>query len=200
MVDYQTGAATCPKCGSAEQVRTARELFDQLNGARQQAFQRFNQFQQPGQAQGQTGTSDDGDYDHYNVEGSDSQLRRRFQRRRGDGPDFDFDLGDNLPDDIGAAVLAIGLGFAGRAIGKRVKRAFQEKVVPAMEAKAAQAQQQWEQSQAEQEAIVARYPELRGCLTDQVVFLDGGYRTVPVSELKMPITLAQADDVVSRLR
>jgi hypothetical protein len=69
-----------------------------------------------------------------------------------------------------------------------------------MEAKAAQAQQQWEQSQAEQEAIVARYPELRGCLTDQVVFLDGGYRTVPVSELKMPITLAQADDVVSRLR
>jgi hypothetical protein len=47
---------------------------------------------------------------------------------------------------------------------------------------------------------VARYPELRGCMKDQVVFLDGGYKTVPVSELKMPVTLAQADDVVSRLR
>jgi hypothetical protein len=47
---------------------------------------------------------------------------------------------------------------------------------------------------------VARYPELRGCTTDQVIFLDGGTRTVPVSELRMPVTLAQADQVVARLR
>jgi len=72
--------------------------------------------------------------------------------------------------------------------------------MPAMEAKAAQAQQQWEASKAEQDAIVARYPELRGCLADQIIFLEGGYRTVPVSELTMPVTLAQADDVVARLR
>ena len=65
-----------------------------------------------------------------------------------------------------------------------MKRAFEEKVVPAMEARAAQAQQQWEQTKAEQDAIVERYPELRGCMKDQVVFLDGGYQTAPVSELK----------------
>jgi hypothetical protein len=199
-VDYQAGAAICPKCGSSDQVQTARELFDMMNGAREQAFQRLNQFQRPGQTQGQNwNNGDDDDYDHYNVEGSDPNLRRNMPRR-GDGPDFDFDLGDSLPDDIGGAVVGLALGFAGRAIGKRMKRAFQEKVVPAMEAKAAQAQQRWEQTKAEQDAIVERYPELRGCTKDQVVFVDGGYRTVPVSELTMPVTLAQADDVVARLR
>jgi hypothetical protein len=196
-VDYQTGQAVCPTCGSSDQVRTARELLDMTNGVRDQAFQRLNQFRQPGQGQGQGWNgNDDGDYDHYNVEGSDPRLRRNTARR-----DLDFDAGgDGIVDDIGGAVLGAALGFAGRAIGRRMKKAFEEKVVPAMEAKAAQAQQQWEQSKADHDAIVARYPELRGCMKDQVIFLDGGYRTVPVSELKTPLTLAQADDVVARLR
>jgi hypothetical protein len=197
-VDYQVGAAVCPKCGSSDQVQTARELFDTMNGVRDQAFQRLNQFRQPGQAQGQSPSNTDDDYDHYNVEGSGSGsgYRNNTSRRR----DFDFGV-ENVVDDIGGAVLGAALGFAGRAIGRRMKKAFEEKVVPAMESKAAQAQQQWEQSKAEQEAIVARYPELRGCMKDQVVFLDsGGYKTVPVSELTPPVTLAQADDVVARLR
>jgi hypothetical protein len=204
-VAYQVGPSVCPQCGSSAEVRSARELFDMMNGAREQAFQRINQFRQPGSAPGQfqgAGSADDDDYDHYNVEGSDSQLRKnqgwnQGQRRR----DFDFDSGgDNVIDDVGGAVLGAALGFAGRAIGRRMKKAFEEKVVPAMEAKAAQAQQQWEQSKAEQDAIVARYPELRGCTKDQVVFLDGGVRTVPVSEIKMPVTLVQADSIVARLR
>jgi hypothetical protein len=33
-----------------------------------------------------------------------------------------------------------------------------------------------------------------------VVFIDGGVRTVPVSEIKMPVTMAQADSIVERLR
>ncbi len=176
-----------------------------MNSARDQAFQRaaqlgFGQAQPQGwpQGQGQAGSSDDGDYDHYNVEGSDRQLRsgRNWNNgRRGSG----FDLvGD--ADDIGGAVLGAALGFAGRAIGKRMKQAFEDKVVPAMQARTAQAQQQWEQSKAEQDAIVARYPELRGCMKDQVIFLDGGQRTVPVSDLKQPVTLAQADAIVARLR
>ena len=106
-----------------------------------------------------------------------------------------------MVDDIGGAVFGAALGFAGRAIGRRMKRAFEEKVMPAMEVKAAQAQQQWEQSKAEQDAIVERYPELRGCVKDQVVFLEGGYKTVPVSELKMPVTSgAGGVRVVARLR
>jgi hypothetical protein len=205
-VAYQAGPSVCPQCGSSAEVRTARELFDMMNGAREQAFQRVNQFRRPGSgpAQGQwqgQGSADDDDYDHYNVEGSDPKLRTNRGRNQGQrGGDFDYGSGDNLIDDVGGAVLGAALGFAGRAIGRRMKKAFEDKVVPAMEAKAAQAQQQWEQSKAEQDAIVARYPELRGCTKDQVVFLDGGVRTVPVSEIKMPVTLVQADSIVARLR
>jgi hypothetical protein len=201
----------CPQCGSSAEVRTVRELFDMMSGAREQAFQRVNQFRRPGsgpapgQSQG-AGSAGDDDYDHYNVEGSDPQLRGNRGWNQGQrGRDFDFGSGgDNPLDDIGGAVLGAAFGFAGRAIGRRMKKAFEEKVVPTMEAKAAQAQQQWEQqweqSKAEQDAIVARYPELRGCTKDQVVFLDGGVRTVPVSEIKLPVTLAQADSIVGRLR
>ena len=201
-MDYQVGPSVCPRCGSGAQVRTARELFDMMNGAQAQAFQRLNQFRQPGasytpgQSQG-AGSPNDDDYDHYNVEGSDRQLR---QGRSGNQRRNDYDIGDNPLEDIGGAVFGAALGFAGRAIGRRMKKAFEEKVIPAMEAKAAQAQQQWEQSRAEQDAIVARYPELRGCMADEVIFLDGGTRTVPVSEIKMPVTVAQAEAIVARLR
>lgn len=173
-----------------------------MNMAREEAYRRSHPFQQSGPMRGQSqgpGGTDDGDYDHDNVEGSDPNLRGRIPRRGGRGFDFDFD-GDSVAVDLGAAVLVTALGFAGRALAKRMKRAYDEKVAPAMETKAAQWQQQWEQSKADQDQIVARYPELRGCMKDQVVFLDGGYKTVPVKELKMPVTLAQADDVVARLR
>jgi hypothetical protein len=190
-----------------------RELFDAMNGAREQAFQRFGQSQQPGSGpwQGQQGgTGDDDDYDHYNVEGSDpmiggnrgwNQNQNRGWNQNSGGRDFGFDLGgDNPIEDIGGAVLGAAFGLAGRAFGRRMKKAFEEKVVPAMQARAAQAQGQFEQQKAEQDAIAARYPELRGCMKDQVVFLDGGVKTVPVSEIKMPVSMAQADAVVARLR
>jgi hypothetical protein len=202
----------CPQCGSAADVRTARELFDMMNGAREQAFQRINQFRRPGSPPGQwqagsapgnwqaPGSPDDDDYDHYNVESSDRQLRKNRGWNQGQrSRDLDFD-GDNVADDIGGAVFGAALGFAGRAIGRRMKKAFEEKVIPAMETRAAQAQQQFEQSKGEQDAIVARYPELRGCMKDQVVFIDGGMRTVPIGEIKMPVTLEQADSIVARLR
>ncbi len=45
-----------------------------------------------------------------------------------------------------------------------------------------------------------RYPVLRGCLRDKVVFLDGWSRSVPITEIRMPVTLAAADALVDRLR
>jgi hypothetical protein len=185
-----------------------RELFDVMNGAREQAFQRMGQFGQPGsgqwQGQQQPGSGDDDDYDHYNVEGSNSRNsgNRNWNQGRSGRGDFGFDLGggDNLADDIGGAVLGAAFGLAGRAFAKRMKKAFDDKVVPAMQAKATQAQAQFEQQKAEQDAIATRYPELRGCMKDQVVFLDGGTKTVPVSDIKMPVSMAQADQMVARLR
>jgi hypothetical protein len=153
----------------------------------------------------QPGGTHDGGYDHNDVEGSDPRLGGNWNRRG--NRDRGFDLGDvldgdNLAEDIGGAVLGAALGFAGRKFGKRMMKAFEERVVPAVQARAEQAMQQrgQQQSQPEQDAIVARYPELRGCLRDRVVFLDGGSRTVPVQELTLPLTLAQADAVVARLR
>ena len=158
--------------------------------------------QQPGQMGGWNGNND-GDYDHYNADGNGPGYGFGGNRSRRD--DFGFDsVREGLADDIGGAVMGAALGFAGRALAKRMKKAYDEKIAPAMEARAAQAQQQsqqqWEQSKADAGTIVARYPELRGCLADQVIFLDGGYKTMPMSELTMPITLAQADAVVTRLR
>jgi hypothetical protein len=37
-------------------------------------------------------------------------------------------------------------------------------------------------------------------MRDQVVFLEGGSRTVPITEIRMPITLGLADALVDRLR
>jgi hypothetical protein len=201
-VDDQTGISPCPKCGSGDHVRTARQLFDLMNLAREEAYRRSHPFEQTGPMQGSSpgsGGTDDGEYDHYNVEGSDPQLLGRTPRRGGPDVDVDFD-GDSVADDVGAALLVTALGFAGRALAKRMKRAYDAKLAPAMDAKATLWRQQWEQSKAEQDTVVARYPELRSCTKDKVVFLDGGSKTVPVKELKVPVTLAQAEDVVARLR
>jgi hypothetical protein len=187
---------------------SSQDGYTQGGGSSQGGFSQGG-FSQGGSSQGGSSqggapgqswnNADDDDYDHYNVEGANpGQGRNQSFNNRG-SRDFGFGV-DNLADDIGGAVLGAAFGFAGRAIGKRMKKAFEEKVIPAMEARMAQAQQQSGQSKAAEAAIVERYPELRGCLKDQVVFLDGGYRTVPVSELKMPITVEQADAVVARLR
>ncbi len=190
---YQTGAAVCPQCGSSADVRTIREFFDTTNAGGVQAFQRF--IEQSGRR-----NADDDNYNHHNVEGSRSRSRKgrskKWERAK---------FAAELLSDPGGAVIDSALGFAGRAIGRGVKKVVNEQVAPAMQARAAQAQtakaeQQFAQAQADQDAIVARYPELRECRKDQVVFLDGGSRTVPISEIPVTVTLAQADAVVAQLR
>ena len=118
------------------------------------------------------------------------------QRR---GPTIDGVFDDPVQE-IAGAVLGAAFKFAGRGIGKRMQKAYEERIAPVIEAKTAQARQQWQPSPDDQAAIVQRYPDLRGCMRDQVVFLEGGSRTVPITEIRMPITLAQADALVDRLR
>jgi hypothetical protein len=102
------------------------------------------------------------------------------------------------PDqEIANVVLATATRFIGRAIGKRMQRTYKERIVPTAEARAEQARGA---SRQEQAAIVERYPELRGCLHDQVVFLAGGTRSVPIADIPWPVTLAYADTLVDSLR
>jgi hypothetical protein len=118
------------------------------------------------------------------------------QRR---GPTIDGVFDDPVQE-IAGAVLGAAFKFAGRGIGKRMQKAYEERIAPVIEAKTAQARQQWQPSPDDQAAIVQRYPDLRGCMHDQVLFLEGGSRTVPITDIRMPVTLAQADAIVSRLR
>jgi hypothetical protein len=95
--------------------------------------------------------------------------------------------------------------FAGRAISRRLKRAIDERVVPAMAARQdamgrQQAMERQEGMLREQIAIAERYPDLRACLSDKVVFLAGGRRSLPMPRDLSGITMAQADAIVAQLR
>lgn len=201
--------AVCPRCGSSAQVRTVSELFDMLNGMHDQAMQQAQQAGQqgpyPGQGgpyQGPGGPGQQGQgytyADGYSESRSPSGSYNRGRSSYDNDPSFDFT--GNISEDITNAAIGGAAKFLGRALSKKVQKAVQERVVPAMQARAAQAQQQWQQSRNDQAAIVQRYPDLRGCLQDQVVFLAGGTKTIPISQLPMPITMAGADSAVSYLR
>jgi hypothetical protein len=96
-------------------------------------------------------------------------------------------------DDIADIALTAATRFIGRAIGRRVKRTYNERVVPAMAAKQ-------EAMLREQIAIAERHPDLRACLTDQVVFLAGGSRVLPMAGLIGKLTVEQSDALVAQLR
>jgi len=89
--------------------------------------------------------------------------------------------------------------FIGRAIGRRVKRAYDERVAPAMAGRQEAMAGRQEAMLREQIEIAERHPDLRACLTDQVIFLAGGSRVLPMSNIAR-LTLAQADALVAQLR
>jgi hypothetical protein len=103
------------------------------------------------------------------------------------------DIASSIEDDIAGAAVAAATKFIGRAIGRRMQRTFNERVQPALAAKQ-------EAMLREQTAIAEKYPGLRACLTDKVVFLAGGSRVLPMAGLTGMITLAQADALVASLQ
>jgi hypothetical protein len=107
-------------------------------------------------------------------------------------PDNPIGDGLSLEDDIAGAALNVAARFIGRAISRRVQRTVSEQVVPALAAR----QEATLRAQIE---IAERHPDLRACLTDQVVFLAGGRRALPMPSLT-GLTVEQADALVARLR
>jgi len=201
MTDYMPPAypppAACPRCGSSANVHTIREMLDMTTMARDQAMQRAQGLghSAPGAGQARPGFRVLGE-----GESPDAPRPGHWRTppsRPGRRPGLDFDRTGNFAEDIGEDIagtaMSAGMGMLGRAIGKRVQKAFEERVMPAVQERAAQ-------QQGEMEQVAARYPELRVCQHDQVVFLEGGHATLPLSEIKMPVTMAQADAIVARLR
>ena len=99
----------------------------------------------------------------------------------------------SFEEGIADAVLGAATKALGRAISRRMRQTINERVVPAMAARQ-------DAMLRERMAIAQRHPDLRACLNDQVVFLAGGSRVVPMSSLSRGITLEQADAVVAQLR
>jgi hypothetical protein len=127
---------------------------------------------------------------------SNQQSRSQSGRPIFDPSLLNQSLGEAVGEGIEGAVAGIALGaaakFLGRTIGRRAQQAYTEKVVPAL------AQRQ-EAALREQDAIAERHPDLRACLTDQVFFLAGGGRVIPMPRAGM-LTLQQSDALVTQLR
>jgi hypothetical protein len=102
-------------------------------------------------------------------------------------------VSDTLEGAIGEAVLGAATKAIGGVIGRRMRRAFEEKVAPAMAARQ-------ESVMRNRMSIAERHPDLRACLNDQVVFLAGGTRTMPLAQAMAVRTPEQSDAMVAQLR
>jgi hypothetical protein len=196
-------------------VHSIREMIDMMTMARDQAIQRAQErgYNVPGAGPGGSpgaagpGAGGPGPRPGFRVLGAGESPDaprpgnwRTPPSRPSRGRGMDFDGPGDIGEDIAGAAVAAGLGILGRAIGKRMQKAFDERVIPAMQQSMQQGMQRQQEMQQQMEQVAARYPELRVCDHDQVVFLAGGHASVPLSEIKMPVTMAQADAIVARLR
>jgi hypothetical protein len=182
VTDAQLGDV-CPQCGTAANVHSIQELAEM-------ARSRLGTLGQP---QGQPGY--DGEPQSGPVPGWAAEPRSGPMRgwQRGRPASLDTGSGD-IGDDIAGIAISAATRFIGGAIGRKVQRAMQDRVIPALSANA-------EARLMEQVAIAEQHPDLRACLTDQVIFLAGGSRVESLSSVNLgTVTLAQADALVARLR
>jgi len=210
--------APCPHCGSTAAVHSISELAElarmQLEKA-QQAFgggtpPGFAGGAQPGYAAepqagpppgplpGYAGQPQPGPLPGYAGQPQAGPLPGSWSRG---GRDFDA---GSISDGIDQAIADVALGaaarFIGRAISRRAQRTVNERVLPAL---AAQQQAKFRDQEAllrDQIAIAERYPGLRACMTDKVIFMAGGSRVLPIAGANLMVTLQQADALVAQLR
>jgi hypothetical protein len=198
------GTEVCPQCGSAAGVHSVQELADL-------ARMRLGQQAGPGAAAGPGGAPQDGwaaEPQAGPVAGPGGQQpgwaaqpqsgpppgpggRRRGRGLGGIGGDA-FSLGDAIGDDLAGAALGAAAGLIGRSISKRMRGRLDQAMSAVTDRQQGMLQQQI--------AIAERHPDLRACLNDQVVFLAGGQRVLPMAGLTTSLTVEQSDALVAQLR
>jgi hypothetical protein len=107
-----------------------------------------------------------------------------------------WDIGSDastLQDAVADVVLGAMTKGIGRVIGRKMRQAYNERVAPAMAARQ-------DSVLRDRMAIAQRHPDLRACLNDQVIFLAGGTRTLPLASAMQVRTVDQADALVAQLR
>jgi hypothetical protein len=191
MADGQS-ADVCPRCGSTASVHSIEELLAQaqsrLNDQRETGSQR---------GRGESGGSDgqqSGPAPGWAQEPTSGPVQGGWQGGGWQGSGYrDYGESGPLGDDLAGLAMGAATRFLGRAIGRRVERAMTEKILPALQASR-------QQALATQTAIAQRYPDLRACMTDKVIFLAGGSRTAAMDNVNFSaITLDQADALVASL-
>jgi hypothetical protein len=100
---------------------------------------------------------------------------------------------DTFEEAVGEAVLGAATKAIGRVIGRKMRQAYNERIAPAMAARQ-------EAVLNDRVAIAQRHPDLRACLNDQVVFLVGGTRVLPLASAMQVRTVEQSDALVAQLR
>lgn len=201
-VTEQQLTAPCPQCGSTTAVHSISELADlarmKLGEGQQGPAGGSPTGPQPGylgepQAgplPGYAGQPQAGPPPGYAGQPLAGPLAGGWSRRTGD---FDNPIGDGIDQAIADVALGAAARFIGRAVSRRVQRTMNERVLPAVANRA-------EQMQRTQIAIAERYPDLRACLDDKVIFLAGGTRTLPLPTLGPTLTMEQADALVAQLK
>ena len=102
-------------------------------------------------------------------------------------------VADSIEEAIGEAALGAATKAIGRVLGRKMRQAYNERIVPAMAARQ-------EAAVNARTAIAQRHPDLRACLRDQVVFLVGGTRVLPLASAMQVRTVEQSDALVAQLR
>jgi hypothetical protein len=183
------GQATdpCPQCGSTANVHSIGELaalaqmqLDKMQGVAPQPGapqQGWNAEPRSGPVPGWAGEPQAGP-----PPGSGGWLGRT--RSYDDSPVGSID----------GALADVALGAAARFIGRAVAKKVQNRVMPAVN----QAMTQRQDLLRQQIAIAQQHPDIRACMTDHVIFLAGGSRTLPMPNLGT-ITTQQADTLVAQL-
>jgi hypothetical protein len=204
------GADACPQCGSAAGVHSVQELADL---ARMRLGQQAGQggagaggSGTPGAPGGAPQAGWEAEPQTGPVAGPGSQRsgwaaqprsgpppgQGGVRRGRGRGDIGDAFSLDSLGDDLAGAALGAAAGLLGRSISKRMRGRLDQAMSAATDRQQTMLQQQI--------AIAERHPELRACLNDQVVFLAGGHRVLPMAGLTTSLTVEQSDVLVAQLR
>ena len=102
-------------------------------------------------------------------------------------------VADSIEEAIGEAALGAATKAIGRVLGRKMRQAYNERIVPAMAARQ-------EAVVNARTAIAQRHPDLRACLRDQVIFLVGGTRVLPLASAMQVRTVEQSDALVAQLR
>jgi len=203
------GGAVCPQCGSTAAVHSIEELAAMARSRLGEQQAGHGSAPQPGYAaEPQPGYAAEprpgppGPPPGYAAEPRPGPPGYAAEPRpgppggwagRGSGlPDVSGD-GLSFGDDLAGIAMTAATRFVGRAIGRRMQRTINERVLPTLAAKQ-------EATLRAQIAIAGRHPDLRACLTDQVVFLAGGSRVLPMAGVTGMLTVEQADALVARLR